>query len=152
MTICQAWDQHVVSMLYDVILFQNLLLLFYFFILSSPMINVVTTSSDVTGVTVWLITSNLNPSVLKIEKWKINWKENKMRKKIKKKLSPHSSILTNINRWYLSNSLQMLYIITWSCYADCSMSINKQNVYLTCITTNTGNQCYIYRMETRELS
>jgi len=27
------------------------------------------------------------------------------------------------------------------------MSINKQNVYLTCITTNIGNQCFIYRME-----
>jgi len=41
----------------------------------------------------WPITSNPNPRVLKIEKWKINWKENKMRKKMKKKLSPYSLIL-----------------------------------------------------------
>jgi len=44
---------------------------FYFF-LSSPMINTVTTPSDVTDVTLWQITSNPNPRVLKIEKWKIN--------------------------------------------------------------------------------
>ena len=37
---------------------------------------------------VWLITSNPNPSVLKIEKWKINSKENK------RKLSPLPVILT----------------------------------------------------------
>ena len=57
--------------------------IFYSFFLSS-VINAVTTPSGVTGVTVWQITSNPNPRVLKIEKWKINWKENKMRKKIKK--------------------------------------------------------------------
>ena len=44
--------------------------IFYFF-LSSPVINVVTTPSDVTDVTVWQITSNPNPRVLKIEKCKI---------------------------------------------------------------------------------
>jgi len=68
---------------------------FYFF-LSSLMINVVTTPSDMTSVTVWPITSNPNPRALKIEKWKINWKKNKMRKKMKK-LSPHFSILTTIS-------------------------------------------------------
>ena len=40
---------------------------FYFLLLSS-VINVVTTLSDVTDVTVWPITSNTNPRVLKIEK------------------------------------------------------------------------------------
>jgi len=54
----------------------------FYFLLSSPTINVVTTLSDVTDVTVWQITSN--PRVLKIEKWKINWKKNQMRRKIKK--------------------------------------------------------------------
>jgi len=54
----------------------------FYFLLSSSMINVVTTLLDVTYVTVWQITSN--PRVLKIEKWKINWKKNKMRRKIKK--------------------------------------------------------------------
>ena len=48
--------------------------IFYFF-LSSPMINVVTILLDVTDVTVWPITSNPNPRVLKIEKWKINQKK-----------------------------------------------------------------------------
>ena len=57
----------------------------FYSLLSSSVINVVTTPSDVTDVTVWLITSNPNPRVLKIEKWKINWKENKIRKKMKKK-------------------------------------------------------------------
>jgi len=67
---------------------------FYFLLLSS-VINIVTTPSDVTDVTVWPITSNPNPSVLKIEKWKITWKENKMRKKMKKRLSLYSLILTS---------------------------------------------------------
>ena len=58
------------------------------------MINVVTTLSDVTDVTVWLITSNPNPRVLKNEKWKINWRENKNEKENKKKLSLLSMILT----------------------------------------------------------
>ena len=57
------------------------------------MINVVTTPSDMTDVTVWPITSTPIPRVLKIEKWKINqkkmeWKENE------KQLSLQSSILT----------------------------------------------------------
>ena len=60
----------------------------FYSLFSSSMINVVTIPSDVTDVTVWLITSNPNPQVLKIEKWKINWKENK------KRLSPLSVILT----------------------------------------------------------
>jgi len=68
---------------------------FYSF-LSSSVINVVTTPSDVTGVTVWPITSNPNPRVLKIENWKINWKKNKVRKKMKKKLSFYSLILTMV--------------------------------------------------------
>jgi len=54
----------------------------------------VTISSGVTNVTVWLITSNPNPRVLKIEKWKINQKENKIRKENKEKLSLHFLILT----------------------------------------------------------
>ena len=48
---------------------------FYSFFLS-PVINIVTILSDVTDVTVWPITSNLNPIVLKIEENK-NKKENK---------------------------------------------------------------------------
>jgi len=67
--------------------------IFYSFFLSL-VINTVTTPSGVTDVTVWQITSNPSPRVLKIEKWKIIWKENKIRKKIKKKLSLHSLILT----------------------------------------------------------
>jgi len=69
----------------------------FYSLLLSPMINAMTTPSNVTDVTVWPITSNPNPRVLKIERWKIkiNWKENKMRKKMKKKLSPHSLILTH---------------------------------------------------------
>jgi len=63
----------------------------FYFLLLNPVINVVTTPSDVT---VWPITSNPNPRVLKIEKWKITWNENKIRKKMKKKLSLYSSILT----------------------------------------------------------
>ena len=66
----------------------------FYFLLSSSVINVVTTPSDVTDVTVWLITSNPNPRVLKIEKWKINWTENKNEKENKKKLSLLSVILT----------------------------------------------------------
>ena len=46
----------------------------FYSLLSSSIINVVTTPSDVTDVTVWLITSNPNSRVLKIEKWKINQK------------------------------------------------------------------------------
>ena len=45
-------------------------------------------------VTVWLITSNPGPRVLKIEKWKINQKENKNEKENKRKLSLLSAILT----------------------------------------------------------
>ena len=66
----------------------------FYFLFLSFMINVVTTPSDVTDVSVWLITSNPNSRVLKIEKWKNKSKENKMRKENKEKLSPQSSILT----------------------------------------------------------
>ena len=52
-----------------------------------------TTSSDVTDVTVWQITSNPNPRVLKIEKWKNKLKEKQNEKENKEKLSLHSSIL-----------------------------------------------------------
>ena len=65
----------------------------FYSLLSSLMINVVTTLSDVMDVTVWQITSNPNPRVLKIEKWKINQKENKNEKENKRKLSLLSAIL-----------------------------------------------------------
>ena len=52
----------------------------FYFLFSSPMINVVTTPSDVTDVTVWQITSNPNFRVLKIETWKINQKEKKIKR------------------------------------------------------------------------
>ena len=42
----------------------------FYFLLSSPMINVVTTLSDVTDVTVWQITSNPNPQCSKNRKMK----------------------------------------------------------------------------------
>ena len=48
-----------------------------------------------TDVTVWQITSNSNPRVLKIEEWQINQKENKSEKENKKKLSLLSVILTH---------------------------------------------------------
>ena len=70
---------------------------FYFLLLSS-VINVVTIPSDVTDVTVWQITSNPDPIVLKIENMKINWNENenKKRKENNKELSPLLIILTHI--------------------------------------------------------
>ena len=55
----------------------------FYSLLSSPVIDVVTTPSDVTDVTVWLITSNPNSRVLKIEKSKINQKESEMKKENK---------------------------------------------------------------------
>ena len=54
------------------------------------MIGVVVTPPDVT---VWHITSNPNPRVLKIEKVENKSKENKNEKENKKKLSPLSVIL-----------------------------------------------------------
>jgi len=45
------------------------------------MINVMTIPSDVTDVTVWPITSNPNPRVLKIENMKINQNENENEKR-----------------------------------------------------------------------
>ena len=69
---------------------------FYSLLLSS-VINVVTTPSDVTDVTVWPITSNPNPRVLKIEKSKINQKENK------RKLSLLSAILIVFFYWSVIN-------------------------------------------------
>ena len=70
----------MVFMLYNVICSK----LFYFFLLSL-VINVVTLLSDVTDVTVWPITSNSNPRVLKIEKYKII--EMKMKNKLKSIIS-----------------------------------------------------------------
>ena len=54
-------------MLYDIICSKTFYSLFL-----SPIINIVTTLSDMTDVTVWPITSTPNPRVLKIEKWKEN--------------------------------------------------------------------------------
>ena len=48
----------------------------FYVLLLSPMVNAVTTPSDVTDVTLWPITSNPNPKVLKIEKLK-----NKLKRK-----------------------------------------------------------------------
>ena len=62
------------------------------------MINVVTTPSDMTDVTVWPITYTPNPRVLKIEKWKINQKKIK-RKENEEQLSPQSLILTKLDEW-----------------------------------------------------
>ena len=88
--------------------------IFYSFLLS-PIINVVTTLLDVTDMTVYPITSNPKPRVLKIEKWKINWKGNKNKKKNKKKLSPLSTILTliELNLWYLivTHQLALTFIL-----------------------------------------
>ena len=60
----KIWGQYIVYILYNVTLFL------------SSVINVMTTPSDVTDVTVWPITSNPNPRVLKIENMKINQNEN----------------------------------------------------------------------------
>jgi len=90
---CPKWPcvKHEVNMWWPCCIMLLCSRTFYSF-LSSPMINVVTIPSDVTGVTVWPITSNPNPRVLKIEKLKINKNKNKMRKKMKKKLSLYSLI------------------------------------------------------------
>ena len=80
----------------------------------SPIINVVTTPSDMTDVTVWPITSIPNPRVLKIEKWKINqnkikWKENE------EQLSLQSSILIaryNIICWSQDWSICIALLVT----------------------------------------
>ena len=59
----------------------------FYFLFSSPVIDVVTTPLDVTDVTVWPITSNPNPRVLKIEKMKNKKqieKKNKNKKENKK--------------------------------------------------------------------
>jgi len=81
------------------------------------MINVVTPPSDVTDVTVWLITSNPNPRVLKIERWKNKSKENKMRKENKEKLSPWSSIL-------ILGILRLM--LRYSCYKLKTLELVKQ--------------------------
>jgi len=52
----------------------------FYFLLSSLMIYVVTTPSNVTDVTLWPITSNPNSQILKIEKCKIIEKKVKMEK------------------------------------------------------------------------
>ena len=92
----------------------------FYSLLSSPMINVVTIPLDVTYVTVWLITSNPNPQVLKIEKWKINWKENKNEKENKKKLSPLSVILTLFTSYLFQLWLCLNY---GHCYILCFIHI-----------------------------
>jgi len=53
----------------------------FYFLLLSLVINVVTTPSDVTNVTVWPITSIPNPRVLKIENMKINQNKNENKKR-----------------------------------------------------------------------
>ena len=79
---------------------------FYFFLLH-PVINVVTTPSDVT---VWLITSNTNPRVLKIEKCKIIKRKRKWEMKKENKIK--SIIL------YLYTKLLLLPVV--SCHRFCS--------------------------------
>ena len=90
----------------------------------------------------WLITSNPNPRVLKIEKWKINQNENK--KENKKKQSLLLAILTILLRWAdltLSEYLQSVipkdiwikyrnlsgnrckYLWDWARYLDCRSSL-----------------------------
>ena len=86
----------------------------FYSLLSSLVINVVTTPSDVTDVTVWQITSNSNPRVLKIEKWKINWNKNKNEKENKKKLSLLSVILTLATFPVLMRFYKILFIMVWN--------------------------------------
>ena len=73
----------------------------FYFLFSSLVIYVKTTPLDVTDVTVWPITSNPNPRVLKIEKLK-NEKNNK------KKLSLLSAILTYMFIISLSSKLSTI--------------------------------------------
>ena len=58
----------------------------FYFLLLSLVINVVTTLLDVTDVTVWPITSNPNPRVLKIEQCKVIKKKIKWNEKEENKL------------------------------------------------------------------
>ena len=83
----------------------------FYSLLSSPMINVVTILLDVTYVTVWQITSNPNPQVLKIEKWKINWMKMKMRKKMKTKFTFFN--LDSSAHWPILRSLSHNTIISY---------------------------------------
>ena len=91
----------------------------FYSLLSSSVINAVTILSDVTYVTVWQITSNPNPRVLKIEKWKINWMKMKMRKKMKTKSTFFNldNMLfmiyhTITTRWiYYSHTLNIIVLI-----------------------------------------
>jgi len=53
----------------------------FYFLLLGLVINVVITPSDMTDVTVWQITFNPNPKVLKIENMKINQNKNKNKKR-----------------------------------------------------------------------
>ena len=95
---------------------------------SSFVINVVTTPSDVTDVTVWQITSNPNPRVLKIEKMKNKSKRNKNEKENKKKQSLLSAVLILID---------ILNHPSWTTFSrnpthvnDCSRVIIYINIYL----------------------
>ena len=62
----------------------------FYYLLSSLIINIVTVPSVVTGVTVWPITSDPNPRVLKIEKYKVI--KNKMKMKMKHKIKIKSTV------------------------------------------------------------
>ena len=106
----------------------------FYFLLSSLVINVVTTPLDVTDVTVWPITSNPNPRVLKIENRKINQKKNEMKKENKKQLSSRSLILTilvsschNNTCLQYKNHHQILYNIS-SCLYILHILKTKQGI------------------------
>ena len=80
----------------------------------------------------------LNPRVLKIAEWKINWKENKIRKKIKKKLSPHSSILTS--KLYVQASKQ--FNVQTSKLANNTMKVIKIKDIFPTSNTQKVNQIH----------
>jgi len=86
----------------------------FYSLLSSPMINVVTTPSDVTDVTVWPISSNPNPRVLKIEN--------------KRKLSPLSIILTLSPLQDFSSLYSMKYIYSTSQMSKLSLTLHTFSI------------------------
>jgi len=113
---CLAWGQYVVSMLYDIILFQNLLL---------PSLKFCDQCCDhiIRGDWCDSVTDHYpNPRVLKIEKWKINWKENKSKKENKKRLSLLSVILTllqyKLSCFNQSKGDNLIAIEVDSCFTD----------------------------------
>ena len=99
MTICKAWGQHVVYMLYNVISSRT-----FYFLLSSPVINVVIIPSDVTDV---INHSNPNPRVLKIEKCKIIQNKNKNEKE--NKINWSSLFLFLIYIVSVTNFIQLIF-------------------------------------------